>query len=125
MLTKKLIHFDLRNIPAPKGIANDFLAFHGHWIWPHQWTSHFRNTRKEGIPWYTQGGTFVSANVHEGQKTTSFIRGTKDIKWEWHKAVPQVTLGINVISTNQWRQIKEQTSHTHTCTQGGGIQTVF
>jgi hypothetical protein len=48
----------------------------------------------------------------EGKHSTSFIHGTEDIKSQRHKAVPQVTLGRNLISTNQWWQIEQQISHT-------------
>jgi hypothetical protein len=101
------------------------------WLPPRQWTSAFRNTRKYGIPCNTQEGHSFLQRLSEGKNSTPFIHGTEHIKSEWHKAVPQVTLGINLISTNQWRKIEQRTSHTHkhththTYIQGGDILIVM
>jgi hypothetical protein len=91
-------------------------------------TACFRNTRNYATAWNTrEGHSFLQKRFSEGQHSTHFIHGTEDIKSERHKAVPQVTSVMNLISTNQWMQIDQQISHTntHTHSQIGGILIVI
>jgi hypothetical protein len=76
----------------------------------------FRNTRKYELAWYTLESHSFLQRFSERQHSTPFIHGTEDIKSEQHKAIPHVTLGMNLISANQWWQIEQQISHTHTHT---------
>jgi hypothetical protein len=89
----------------------------------------FRNTRIYAIAWNTWEGHSFRQRFSEGQHNTPFIHRTEGIESEWHKAVPQVTSGMNLISTIQWWQIDQQISHTHTHThthtQIGGILIVI
>jgi hypothetical protein len=73
----------------------------------------FGNTTNHGIAWNSEEGHSILKRFSEGHDSTPFIRGTEDIKSTPHKAAPQETSGMSPISKNQWKQMEQQISHTH------------
>jgi hypothetical protein len=73
----------------------------------------FGNTTNHGIAWNCEEGHSILKRFSEGHDSTPFIRGTEDIKSTPHKAAPQETSGMSPISKNQWKQMEQQISHTH------------